>query len=129
MAAVRCLRRVGGGVRRPAVRASSALAAPYASDRYTSLNPAPTCEAPVASDTYPTPAFGRIATAAQYVASLKGRDLAVWLLGERVAEPAAHPIVAPSVNAVAETSLRRSLLSLKALVSRSDRGLFWARFL
>jgi len=44
-----------------------------------------------------------IRTGEEYVASLRGRDLAVYLFGERVAEPVDHPIIRPSINAVAET--------------------------
>ncbi|PRQ06347.1 4-hydroxyphenylacetate 3-hydroxylase family protein [Enhygromyxa salina] len=40
---------------------------------------------------------------ADYIASLRGRDLDVYLLGERVDEPVDHPIIRPSINAVAET--------------------------
>jgi 4-hydroxybutyryl-CoA dehydratase/vinylacetyl-CoA-Delta-isomerase len=52
------------------------------------------------------PSFHRgppIRTAADYLASLRGRDLCVYLFGERVAEPADHPVIRPSINAVAET--------------------------
>lgn len=44
-----------------------------------------------------------IRTGAEYVASLRGRDLDVYLLGDRVAEPVDHPIIRPSVNAMAAT--------------------------
>ena len=44
-----------------------------------------------------------IRSGADYIASLRGRDLEVWLLGERVAEPVDHPIIRPSINAVAAT--------------------------
>lgn len=44
-----------------------------------------------------------IANGAEYIASLRGRGLKVWLLGERVAEPVDHPIIRPSINAVART--------------------------
>ena len=44
-----------------------------------------------------------IRTGEQYIDSLRGRDLAVYLLGERIAEPVDHPIIRPSINAVAET--------------------------
>jgi 4-hydroxybutyryl-CoA dehydratase/vinylacetyl-CoA-Delta-isomerase len=44
-----------------------------------------------------------IRTGAEYIASLRGRNLEVWLLGERVAEPVDHPIIRPSINAVAAT--------------------------
>lgn len=44
-----------------------------------------------------------IVTGDDYIASLRGRDLRVHYLGERVAEPVDHPVVRPSVNAVART--------------------------
>ena len=45
----------------------------------------------------------RITDGASYIESLRGRDLAVYYLGERVAEPVDHPVMRPSVNAVAAT--------------------------
>ena len=45
----------------------------------------------------------KITTAADYYASLRGRNLKVYLFGELVAEPSDHPMIRPSVNAVAET--------------------------
>jgi 4-hydroxybutyryl-CoA dehydratase/vinylacetyl-CoA-Delta-isomerase len=44
-----------------------------------------------------------IRTGAEYVESLRGRNLRVFLLGERVAEPVDHPVLRPSINAVART--------------------------
>jgi 4-hydroxybutyryl-CoA dehydratase/vinylacetyl-CoA-Delta-isomerase len=44
-----------------------------------------------------------IRTGDEYVASLRGRGLRVYLLGERVEEPVDHPMIRPSINAVAET--------------------------
>jgi 4-hydroxybutyryl-CoA dehydratase/vinylacetyl-CoA-Delta-isomerase len=44
-----------------------------------------------------------IANADDYVASLRGRGMNVFFMGERVAEPADHPVIRPSVNAMAET--------------------------
>ena len=44
-----------------------------------------------------------IATGSDYIASLRGRDLNVYLFGERVDEPVDHPLIRPSINAVAET--------------------------
>ncbi|HVU05805.1 MAG TPA: 4-hydroxyphenylacetate 3-hydroxylase N-terminal domain-containing protein [Polyangiaceae bacterium] len=44
-----------------------------------------------------------IRTAEDYVASLRGRKLRVYLFGELVPEPVDHPYIRPSVNAVAET--------------------------
>jgi len=45
----------------------------------------------------------RIETGADYIDSLRGRDLTVWLFGEKVVEPADHPMIRPSINAVAKT--------------------------
>jgi len=42
-------------------------------------------------------------TGADYIESLRGRNLAVYLFGERVAEPVDHPLIRPSINAVAKT--------------------------
>jgi 4-hydroxybutyryl-CoA dehydratase/vinylacetyl-CoA-Delta-isomerase len=44
-----------------------------------------------------------IRTGADYVESLRGRKLTVYLMGEVVTEPVDHPIIRPSINAVAET--------------------------
>jgi 4-hydroxybutyryl-CoA dehydratase/vinylacetyl-CoA-Delta-isomerase len=44
-----------------------------------------------------------IRTGDEYIASLRGRSLKVYLFGELVAEPADHPVIRPSINAVAET--------------------------
>jgi 4-hydroxybutyryl-CoA dehydratase/vinylacetyl-CoA-Delta-isomerase len=44
-----------------------------------------------------------IRTGAEYIESLRGRDLRVFLFGERIAEPVDHPVIRPSINAVAET--------------------------
>lgn len=40
---------------------------------------------------------------ADYVESLRGRNLRVFFMGERVAEPVDHPVIRPSINAVART--------------------------
>ena len=45
----------------------------------------------------------RIGSGAEYVESLRGRGLRVFLFGERVEEPVDHPLIRPSINAVAET--------------------------
>jgi len=39
----------------------------------------------------------------EYIESLRNRNLEVYVLGERVAEPVDHPIIRPSINALAET--------------------------
>ncbi len=44
-----------------------------------------------------------IATGKEYIDSLRGRKLKVYLFGERVDEPVDHPIIRPSINAVAAT--------------------------
>jgi 4-hydroxybutyryl-CoA dehydratase/vinylacetyl-CoA-Delta-isomerase len=44
-----------------------------------------------------------IRTGAEYVDSLRGRGLKVYLFGELVPEPVDHPVIRPSINAVAET--------------------------
>ena len=38
-----------------------------------------------------------------YIESLRNRDLKIYLFGELVKEPVDHPIIRPSINAVAET--------------------------
>lgn len=44
-----------------------------------------------------------IQTGAEYIESLRGRKLKVYLFGERVPEPVDHPMIRPSINAVAAT--------------------------
>ena len=44
-----------------------------------------------------------IVTADDYVNSLRGRGMNVFFMGERVPEPVDHPVIRPSVNAMAET--------------------------
>jgi 4-hydroxybutyryl-CoA dehydratase/vinylacetyl-CoA-Delta-isomerase len=44
-----------------------------------------------------------IRTGQEYIQSLKGRNLKVYLFGELVKEPVDHPMIRPSINAVAET--------------------------
>ncbi len=55
----------------------------------------------VGNSTAPVPAPLR--TGADYLASLRGRRLRVFLFGEQVDEPLDHPVIRPSINAVAET--------------------------
>ena len=40
---------------------------------------------------------------ASYIESLRGRNLRVFFMGERVHEPVDHPVIRPSINAVART--------------------------
>ncbi|MEE8306044.1 MAG: 4-hydroxyphenylacetate 3-hydroxylase N-terminal domain-containing protein, partial [Gammaproteobacteria bacterium] len=44
-----------------------------------------------------------ITSGEEYIASLKGRGLKVYLFGELVDEPVDHPMIRPSINAVART--------------------------
>jgi 4-hydroxybutyryl-CoA dehydratase/vinylacetyl-CoA-Delta-isomerase len=44
-----------------------------------------------------------IKTADDYIASLRGRNMNVFFMGERVPEPVDHPVIRPSINAMAET--------------------------
>jgi len=44
-----------------------------------------------------------IKTGNDYIKSLRNRSLNVYLLGEKISEPVDHPIIRPSVNAVAKT--------------------------
>ncbi len=44
-----------------------------------------------------------IKNGAEYIQSLRGRKLKILLFGEEVQEPVDHPMIRPSINAVAET--------------------------
>jgi 4-hydroxybutyryl-CoA dehydratase / vinylacetyl-CoA-Delta-isomerase len=44
-----------------------------------------------------------IVSGADYIESLRGRGLEVYFLGERVNEPVDHPVIRPSIEAVART--------------------------
>ncbi|MDQ3947901.1 MAG: 4-hydroxybutyryl-CoA dehydratase, partial [Thermoproteota archaeon] len=44
-----------------------------------------------------------IKNGAEYIESLRGRNLKIYLFGELVKEPVDHPMIRPSINAVAET--------------------------
>jgi 4-hydroxybutyryl-CoA dehydratase/vinylacetyl-CoA-Delta-isomerase len=48
-------------------------------------------------------AVAPIQTGAEYIQSLRGRNLRVWYMGELVKEPVDHPVIRPSINAVART--------------------------
>ncbi|MCC5795203.1 MAG: hypothetical protein JJT85_10790 [Chromatiales bacterium] len=50
-----------------------------------------------------SPRTSPIRTGEEYIDSLRGRGLQVWLFGEKVEEPVDHPMIRPSINAVAET--------------------------
>ena len=49
-----------------------------------------------------------IVTADDYIASLRGRRMNVFFMGERVPEPVEHPVIFPSINALADAPLSRS---------------------
>lgn len=56
------------------------------------------------NDALPGDALRRkIVSGADYIESLRGRGLEVFLFGQRVAEPVDHPMIRPSINAVAAT--------------------------
>ena len=44
-----------------------------------------------------------ISSGEEYIESLRGRGLKVYLFGELVDEPVDHPMIRPSINAVAKT--------------------------
>ena len=44
-----------------------------------------------------------IKSGAEYIQSLRNRHLKVYLFGDLVKEPVDHPMIRPSINAVAET--------------------------
>jgi len=48
-------------------------------------------------------ALRRIVTGEDYIESLRGRNLKVYLFGELVAEPVDHPMIRPSINAMAKS--------------------------
>ena len=45
----------------------------------------------------------KIHTKADYLDSLKNRNLTIYLMGELVEDPLTHPIIKPSIEAMAET--------------------------
>jgi len=45
----------------------------------------------------------KISTGEDYINSLRGRGLSIYLFGEEVGEPADHPMIRPSINAIAES--------------------------
>jgi 4-hydroxybutyryl-CoA dehydratase/vinylacetyl-CoA-Delta-isomerase len=57
----------------------------------------------MSSDRQDETAARRVTTGRDYLDSLRGRSLKVYLFGELIAEPVDHPLIRPSINAVAET--------------------------
>ena len=47
--------------------------------------------------------FKPIVTGEDYIESLRGRAVDVYMFGEKIAEPVDHPIIRPSINALART--------------------------
>ncbi|MDH5216030.1 MAG: 4-hydroxybutyryl-CoA dehydratase, partial [Gammaproteobacteria bacterium] len=45
----------------------------------------------------------QIKSGEDYIDSLRDRDLTIYFMGERIADPVEHPVIRPSINAVAET--------------------------
>ncbi len=70
-----------------------------------------------------------IRTADEYIASLRGRKLRVFLFGERVEEPVDHPIIRPSIEAVAESYRLAERDPALATAQSSLSGLRVNRFL
>lgn len=48
-------------------------------------------------------AYDTISTSADYIDSLRGRNLTVYAFGELIEEPTDHPLIRPSINALAQT--------------------------
>lgn len=69
-----------------------------------------------------------IANADGYVASLRGRRMNVFFMGERVPEPADNPVIRPSINAMAETfrlaSERPELGTVRSEIARQSVNRF-----
>ena len=55
------------------------------------------------NDTTTDLALHKIVSGDDYIESLRGRHLKVYLFGELVAEPVDHPMIRPSINAMART--------------------------
>ena len=47
--------------------------------------------------------MNKIRTKSDYINSLKNRNLTIYLMGELVKDPLTHPIIKPSIEAMAET--------------------------
>ncbi len=70
-----------------------------------------------------------IRTGEEYIESLRGRNLKIYLFGELVKEPVDHPLIRPSINAVAETYDRAVREQDLATVESSISGQRVNRFL
>lgn len=47
--------------------------------------------------------LNKIVSGEDYISSLRGRDLTIYLFGEKIGDYVEHPMIRPSINAVAET--------------------------
>jgi len=69
-----------------------------------------------------------IANADDYIASLRGRRMNVFFMGERVLDPADNPVIRPSINAMAETfrlaSERPELGTVRSEIARQSVNRF-----
>ena len=54
-----------------------------------------------------------LVTGEDYINSLRGRDLDVYLFGEKVAEPVDHPMIRPSMNALARGQINSETAELQ----------------
>jgi 4-hydroxybutyryl-CoA dehydratase / vinylacetyl-CoA-Delta-isomerase len=71
-----------------------------------------------------------ISSGEEYIASLRGRRLKVYLFGELIEEPVDHPMIRPSVNAVAETyDLANREVDLASISHPDDSSKRISRFL
>ena len=60
------------------------------------------------TDTFPktkktSPPTGKIISGEDYINSLRNRHLNIYLFGEKIIEPVDHPMIRPSINALAKT--------------------------
>lgn len=71
----------------------------------------------------------KINTEAEYLESLRGRDLKIYLFGELVSEPLDHPMIRPSINAMAATYKLAETQPELAAVTSQFTGESVSRFL
>jgi len=71
----------------------------------------------------------KIKTGEDYINSLRNRDLKVYLFGELVEEPVDHPIIRPSINALAKTYDLAIAVPELAAVTSPFTGELVSRFL
>ena len=64
------------------------------------------------------PKTKKIVSGEDYINSLRGRRLSIYLFGEVVEEPVDHPVIRPSINALAKTyDLALSAPELASVIS------------